>query len=59
MCGWIVLAIIIINVLFLAIAIKNAKIIERSEQLCECKCEYPIIRSDVIEYCSICQLEVK
>lgn len=28
MCGWIVLAIIIINAAFLAIAIKNAKIID-------------------------------
>ena len=25
----------------------------------ECKCDYPIIRTGVTEYCSICQLEVK
>ena len=34
-------------------------VVGRSEQLCECKCEYPIIRTGVTEYCSICQLEVK
>ena len=36
-----------------------ADVVGRSEQLCECKCEYPIIRTGVTEYCSICQLEVK
>lgn len=34
-------------------------VVGRSEQLCECECEYPIIRTGVTEYCSICQLEVK
>lgn len=34
-------------------------VVGRSEQLCECRCEYPIIRTGVTEYCSICQLEVK
>ena len=34
-------------------------VVGRSKQLCECKCEYPIIRTGVTEYCSICQLEVK
>ena len=29
---------------------------ERNKQLCECK--YPIIRTGVVEYCSVCQLEV-
>ena len=28
-------------------------------QVCECKCEFPIIRTGTTEYCSICQLEVK
>ena len=31
----------------------------QSEQCCECKCEFPIIRTGVTEYCSISQLEVK
>jgi hypothetical protein len=34
-------------------------VVGQSEQLCECKCEYPIIRTGITEYCSICQLEVK
>jgi hypothetical protein len=34
-------------------------VVGQSKQLCECKCEYPIIRTGVTEYCSICQLEVK
>ena len=40
-------------------ALSIANVVGRSEQLCECKCEYPIIRTGVTEYCSICQLEVK
>lgn len=29
------------------------------ENLCKCECEFPIIRTGVTEYCSICELEVK
>ena len=36
----------------------NALSTKRSEQLSDCKCEYPIIRTGIIEYCSICQLQV-
>ena len=35
-----------------------SNVVGQSEQLCECKCEHPIIRTGVTEYCSICQLEV-
>ena len=41
------------------VALRIHDVVGRSEQLCECKCEYPIIRTGVTEYCSICQLEVK
>lgn len=41
------------------VALRIHDVVWRSEQLCECKCEYPIIRTGVTEYCSICQLEVK
>lgn len=33
-------------------------VVEQSKQL-SCKCDYPIIRTSVREYCSICQLDLK
>ena len=42
-----------------ALQLLQANVVGQSEQLCDCKCEYPIIRTGVTEYCSICQLEVK
>ncbi len=29
------------------------------EKVCECKCEHPIIRQDLEEYCSVCGADVK
>ncbi|WP_372937547.1 hypothetical protein [Seonamhaeicola sp.] len=30
----------------------------KPEKVCECKCEYPIIRQDLKEYCSVCGLNI-
>lgn len=31
----------------------------KPEKVCECKCEHPIIRQGIKEYCSVCGLDIK
>lgn len=38
---------------------KSLRIGRELELKTVCECEYPIIRQDLTEYCSICEQEVK